>query len=83
MVADVCAALLQNLVVESPYCLHFLQTEYSALEEYDVEHRREIGKHQKLRKDSIRERPLGLFSLALGLALLLVCNCVAWTVLKF
>ena len=36
MIADVCAALLQNLVLgTTEYCLHFLDTEYQALEDYD------------------------------------------------
>lgn len=83
MIADVCAALLQNLIVESPYCLHFLQTDYAELENYDIEHRREIGKYLKARKGSVRERPLGLMSLGLGLGVLLVCNCFAWSILKF
>ena len=83
MIADVCAALLQNLRVESPYCLHFLSTDYAELENYDVEHRREIGKYLKPKKGSVRSRPLGLISLGLGLGALLVCNCLAWTIIKY
>ena len=83
MVADVCAALLQNLLIQSDYCLHFLETEYAELEDYDVKHRREIGKYLKAHKGSVRERPLGLFSLGVGLGVLIVCNCIAWTWIKF
>ena len=83
MVADVCAALLQNLLIKSEYCLHFLDTEYESLEQYDVEHRREIGKYWKSHKGSVRERPLGLFSLALGLGALLICNGIAWSIMKY
>ena len=82
MIADVCAALLQNLMVKSDYCSHFLDTEYESLEDYTVKHHREIGKYMKNRTDSIRSRPLGLYSLGLGLGALLICNCVAWAVVR-
>ena len=83
MIADVCAALLQNLLVStSDYCAHFLDQEYTSLEEYNVLHHREIGKHMKARKGTVRSRPLGLFALAGGLVVLVICNCVCWAVVK-
>ena len=83
MIADVCAALLQNLVLgTTEYCLHFLDTEYQALEDYDRQHRREIGKYLKPKISSSRSRPLGLMALGLGFMVLLVCNCIAWSVIR-
>ena len=82
MIADVCAALFQNMMFNSNYCLHFLNSEFTALEDYTVEHRREIGKNLKAHKSAVRSRPLGMFAMGIGFAVLLVCNCVAWTVMR-
>ena len=81
MISDVCAALLSNLMIESEYCLNWLNAEYQSLEEYTAAHKREIGKHLKPRKP-VDARPFGMWSLVLGFVALFVCNCVAWFVVR-
>ena len=78
LIADVCAALFQNLMIKSNYCLHFLNTEYISLESYKMSHSREVGKQLKPRPI----RPLGIFAICAGVVALIFCNCVTWHVVR-
>ena len=71
------------MMIQSNYCLQFFEAEYDSLEDYQVKHRRDIGKYLKPKKSPMRSRPLGMFSLVAGFVALVACNCVAWTVMRY
>ena len=82
MIADVCSAVLSNKAIKSNFCLLYLKNEYTDLEKYQYEHKREIGVNYDPMGDEKNRKRIHAVHFYIACICIVVINLCAWTIAR-
>lgn len=82
MISDICSAILANQSIRSNFCLVYLSSEEADLEEYQYEHKRDIGIHYDPQATEKIAKHINAVHFWIACICVVVINLCAWTIAR-